>query len=101
MGQALVQSRLELGGAVITSVVTKSRWKSLRYYQSIWMELSVSFVCEKRWRRRYSWYETEDGYKVSMRSNGGMDVARVAMSMAAAVISAQREFLWKEMQTRS
>ena len=24
-------------------------------------------------------YETEDGYKVSMRSNGGMDVARVAM----------------------
>ena len=24
-------------------------------------------------------YETEDGYKVSMRSNGGVDVARVAM----------------------
>ena len=35
MGQALVQSRLELGGAVITSVVTKEQMEELQYSTSM------------------------------------------------------------------
>ena len=79
LGQALVQSKLELGGAVITSVVTKEQMEEFevlpKHLDGIVSQLRVTKDVEAA----VFLYETEDGYKVSMRSNGGMDVARVAM----------------------
>ena len=83
LGQALVQSKLELGGAVITSVVTKeqmeefSQWLDGRDIIPRIQEIKADAVEDLE--AAFFLYETEDGYKVSMRSNGGMDVARVAM----------------------
>ena len=79
LGQALVQSKLELGGAVITSVVTKEQMEEFevlpKHLDGIVSQLRVTKDVEAA----VFLYETEDGYKVSMRSNGGMDVAKVAM----------------------
>ena len=81
LGQALVQSKLELGGAVITSVVTKEQMEEFevlpKHLDGIVSQLRVTKDVEAA----VFLYETEDGYKVSMRSNGGMDVAKVAMAI--------------------
>lgn len=79
LGQALVDARLELGGAVITSVVTKKQMEEYevlpKHLDGIVSQLRVTKDVEAA----VFLYETEEGYKVSMRSNGRMDVAKIAM----------------------
>lgn len=79
LGQALVDARLELGGAVVTSVVTRKQMEEYevlpKHLDGIVSQLRVTKDVEAA----VFLYETEDGYKVSMRSNGRMDVAKIAM----------------------
>lgn len=79
LGQALVDARLELGGAAVTSVVTKEQMEEYevlpKHLDGIVSQLRVTKDVEAA----VFLYETEDGYKVSMRSNGKIDVAKIAM----------------------
>lgn len=79
LGQALVDAKLELDGAVITSVITKEQMEEYevlpKHLDGIVSQLRVTKDVEAA----IFLYETDDGYKVSMRSNGGVDVAKIAM----------------------
>ncbi len=100
MGQALVQSRLELGGAVITSVVTKEQMEEFevlpKHLDGIVSQLRVTKDVEGR----YSCM----GQRTVTRSVCVLTEAwmwrELPWSMAVEVMSVQQEFLWKEMQTK-
>lgn len=79
MGQALVDAKLSLEGQVISSVVTKKQMEEFqvlpKHLDGIVSQLRVTKDVEVA----VFLYETEDGYKVSMRSNGDVDVAKIAV----------------------
>lgn len=79
LGQALIDARSELDGAVITSVITREQMKAYdvlpKHLDGIVNQLRVTKDAEAA----VFLYETEDGYKVSMRSNGKIDVAKISM----------------------
>ncbi len=80
LGQALIDSRLFLEGKVIASAVTKetmARYEVLpKHLDGIVSQLRVTKDVEVA----IFLYELEDGeFKVSMRSSGDVDVAKIAM----------------------
>lgn len=79
LGQALVDAKLELDGAAVTSVITRDQMEEYevlpKHLDGIVQQLRVTKDVEAA----VFLYETEDGYKVSMRSNGKVDVAKIAM----------------------
>ncbi len=81
MGKALVESRMYLAGACIASVVSREdmeRFEVLpKHLDGIVNQLRVTKDVELA----IFLYENEDGsYKVSMRSNGRVNVAEIAMN---------------------
>lgn len=80
LGQALVNSRLRLGGKCIVSVITAEEMREYevepKHLEGIVQQLRVTKDVEAA----IFLYETPDGaYKVSMRSNENVDVAAVMM----------------------
>jgi len=79
MGQALVDAKLYLDKQVIASVIAKKQMEEYevlpKHLEGIVSQLRVTKDVEVS----IFLYETEDGYKVSMRSNGKVDVAKIAM----------------------
>ncbi len=80
LGKALMDSRLYLGGACIASVVTGKDMKEFdvqpKHLEGIVSQLRVTKDVEAA----VFLYENEDGsFKVSMRSNGKVNVAEIAM----------------------
>lgn len=79
LGRALIDAKLELNGAAITSVVTKEEMEAYevlpKHLDGIVSQLRVTKDVEAA----IFLYETDDGYKVSMRSNEKVDVAKIAM----------------------
>lgn len=81
LGQALLNSELYLEGEVIATVITQeemARYQvKARHLEGIVSQLRVTKGVEAA----IFLYENEDGtWKVSMRSNGRADVARIAMN---------------------
>ncbi len=82
LGQALLNSRLYLDGAVIASAVTKEEMEAYqvqpKHLEGIVNQLRVTKGVEAA----VFLYENGDGsWKVSMRSNGLVDVAAIAVKM--------------------
>lgn len=79
LGQALVDAKLELEGNVVTSVITREQMGAYdvlpKHLDGIVNQLRVT----KDAQAAVFLYEMDDGYKVSMRSNGGIDVAEISM----------------------
>lgn len=82
MGQALVDAKRYLKEQVITSVITKEQMEEYdvlpKHLDGIVSQLRITKDVEVA----VFLYETEEGYKVSMRSNGKVDVAKIAMEFA-------------------
>ena len=81
MGKVLMESRLHLNGACITGVVTLSDMKNFdvqpKHLDGIVNQLRVTKDVEAA----VFLYELEEGkYKISMRSNGKVNVAQIAMA---------------------
>lgn len=79
LGQALVDAKTVLDGKVIYSVITKEQMAQYevlpKHLDGIVSQLRVTKDTEVA----VFLYETEDGYKVSMRSGNDVNVAAVAM----------------------
>lgn len=81
MGKVLLDSRLYLNGACIVGVATKEDMKEFevlpKHLDGIVNQLRVTRGVEVA----AFLYETENGYKLSLRSNGRVNVARIAMEL--------------------
>ena len=79
LGQALVGARLAADGKVVYSVITKEQMAEYevlpKHLDGIVSQLRVT----KDVQAAIFLYETDDGYKVSMRSGNEVNVAEVAM----------------------
>ena len=80
LGQALLNAKLLSDGKIITSAITKTEMEqfhvSPKQLDGIVNQLRITKGVEVA----IFLYELEDGYKISMRSNGKADVARISMA---------------------
>lgn len=79
LGQALLQAERKLGNAVIVSVVTKEQMEQFDVLPKHLDGIVSQLRATKDVELALFLYETDDGYKVSMRSNGRVDVSKIAM----------------------
>ena len=101
MGQALLSSRLRLGGRVVTSFLTLEEMHALEVLPKHMEGIVEQMRNTKDVELAVFLYENEDHtFKVSFRVNGAFDAHRLRCILAAADMSRLPDVPWKDRQKR-